>query len=348
MLQERIEGKWVTAFAEVFRYSNVRPGEIAAILSETQSRPVLAQLSELALEQLGARPFHIQLCSPRVQTPAPVRSTGTSLALKDIGPAVRALSCSSFVVDCTVEGLLHTRELQDVLAGGARVLMISNEHPEILERTKPTPELRSFVRKGMSLLGGATMMRATSAAGTDLSARVAGAPARGATGIVDEPGRVGYWPAGLCVSFPQKSAVSGRIVLQAGDVNLTFKKYFESSVILTIENDYVVSIDGGGLDAELLRSYYAAWNDPEAYATSHVGWGMNHSARWDVLHMYDRTQINGTELRAFAGNFLYSTGSNENAKRFTACHFDFPMRGCSVYLDERMIVKEGHLIRELF
>ncbi len=64
--------------------------------------------------------------------------------------------------------------------------------------------------------------------------------------------------------------------------------------------------------------------------------------------MYDRTQINGTELRAFAGNFLYSTGSNENAKRFTACHFDFPMRGCSVYLDERMIVKEGHLIRELF
>ena len=60
---------------------------------------------------------------------------------------------------------------------------------------------------------------------------------------------------------------------------------------------------------------------------------MNLDARPEAMMMYDRQQINGTELRAFAGNFLYSTGANETAKRFTACHFDFPMRECTVELE---------------
>ena len=101
------------------------------------------------------------------------------------------------------------------------------------------------------------------------------------------------------------------------------------------------------MDAALTQSYYEAWNDREAYATSHVGWGMNTVARWDAMTMYDRTQINGTELRAFAGNFLYSTGANETAGRFTACHFDFPMRKCTVELDGKVVVDQGQLCDEL-
>jgi 2,5-dihydroxypyridine 5,6-dioxygenase len=57
---------------------------------------------------------------------------------------------------------------------------------------------------------------------------------------------------------------------------------------------------------------------------------------------YDRKDINGTELRAFAGNFLFS-GANETAGRFTACHFDYPMRGCTVELDGVKVVDAGRL-----
>ena len=42
----------------------LRTGEPAAILSETQSRPVLTALSELALSSLGARPFHVIVPTP--------------------------------------------------------------------------------------------------------------------------------------------------------------------------------------------------------------------------------------------------------------------------------------------
>ena len=85
----------------------------------------------------------------------------------------------------------------------------------------------------------------------------------------------------------------------------------------------------------------------EAYATSHVGWGMNPAARWDVLALYDRRELWGTEVRAFAGNFLYSTGANETAGRFTAGHFDLPMRHCSVTLDGSPVVTDGRLIADL-
>jgi 2,5-dihydroxypyridine 5,6-dioxygenase len=347
MLQETIEGKWVKAFTDVFRLCAVKPGEVVAILSETQTRPVLTQLSELALHQLSARPFRIVLSSPELTGPVPIRSTGTSLAVGGLEPVISALASSGMVVDCTVEGMLHSRELPRILAGGARVMMISNEHPEVLERTRPTPELRARVRRGIELLRKASRMRVTSEAGTDLDVKVEGSPVRGAPGFVDEPGRIGYWPAGLCLCFPKPGCVNGTLVLASGDVNLTFKRYVESPVRFAIENDYITRIDGDGLDAALTRSYYEAWDDREAYATSHVGWGMNQIARWDAMTMYDRTQINGTELRAFAGNFLYSTGANETAGRFTACHFDFPMRNCTVELDGKIVVDKGRLCEEL-
>jgi hypothetical protein len=46
--------------------------------------------------------------------------------------------------------------------------------------------------------------------------------------------------------------------------------------------------------------------------------------------MYDRRDTNGTELRAVAGNFLFSTGANEFAGRYTAGHFDIPVMGTTI------------------
>ena len=94
-------------------------------------------------------------------------------------------------------------------------------------------------------------------------------------------------------------------------------------------------------------SYLAAFGEPEAYAVSHVGWGMNPGARWEAMAMWDKADINGTELRAFAGNFLYSTGANEVAGRFCRGHVDLPMRHCTVELDGEPVVFDGQLVPDL-
>jgi 2,5-dihydroxypyridine 5,6-dioxygenase len=347
MLVERVEATWVDAFAQVFGLCRVREGEAVAILSETQSRSVNVRLAELALLRLKARPYHIVVPTPPQRAPVPVRSTGASDAVQGLPPVVAALAAAGVVVDLTVEGMLHAPELPAILKGGARLLMISNEHPEVLERLAPDSALAPKVKIGVKLLKSAKRMVVASAAGTDLRIVVDGAPAAGVWGWCDRPGTVAHWPGGLCLCFPRAGSVDGVLVMAPGDVNLTFKRYLEAPIRLTIEKDYVVAIDGEGLDAELMRSYFAAWGDREAYAVSHVGWGMNSKARWDALTMYDRRDVNGTELRAFAGNFLYSTGANETAGRHTLGHFDLPLRNCTIALDGRIIVDRGVLQGDL-
>ena len=196
----------------------------------------------------------------------------------------------------------------------------------------------------MRQLRDARLMQVTSPAGTALAIGVAGARVGGVWGYTEKAGTLSHWPGGLCLCFPVAGSVNGTLVMAPGDLNLTFKRYAESAVRLSIENDYVTRIDGDSLDAELLREYFAAWGEREAYAVSHVGWGMNPRARWDALAMYDRADVNGTEQRAFAGSFLYSTGANEAAGRHTLGHFDLPIRNCTIELDGKAVVRDGKLV----
>src|SRR5437660_10645487 len=154
MLADRIEGKWIDAFCEVFKRCAVRRGDTAAILSETQSRALNVHLAELALLRLGARPFHVVVPSPRNRHPVPVRSTGASEAIGGLAPVIGALGAAGFVVDCTIEGLMHAPETPAILKSGARIQVISNEHPEALERLAPDAAPEPRVRSGAKISAG--------------------------------------------------------------------------------------------------------------------------------------------------------------------------------------------------
>ena len=348
MTADRIEAKWIDLFAEVFARCKVSAGDVCAVLSESQSRALNVQLAELALLRLGARAFHVVVPTPRQTAQVPIRSTGASNVLHDLSAATNALAGCAFVADCTVEGLMHAAELPQILKHGARVLYVSNEHPDVLERLAPSPADEQRVRAGMRRLREAKRMEVTSPAGTRLDIRVEGARVGGVWGYTEKPGTLSHWPGGLCLCFPRAGAVDGTLVLAPGDLNLTFKRYIESPVSLSIESDYVTAIEGASLDAELMRDYFAAWGEREAYAVSHVGWGMNPRARWEALVMYDKSDVNGTEQRAFAGNFLYSTGANEVAGRYTLGHYDLPLRHCTIRLDgSTTVVEDGRLMGEL-
>jgi 2,5-dihydroxypyridine 5,6-dioxygenase len=343
MLSDRIEGKWIDAFCETFERCGVKAGHGAAILSETQSRQLNVHLAELALLRLGAKVFHIVLPTPRNPHPVPVRSTGASVAVAGLAPVVAALGQAGFVVDCTLEGLMHAPETPAILKAGARILYISNEHPEALERMRPDGKLEQRVRTAAKMLRGSKRMTVTSDAGTNLDVDMAGASTVGIWGWTEKPGTLAHWPGGIVVSFPKSGTVNGTLVLDRGDVNLTFKRYLEAPVTLTLEQDYVTRVDGIGADAEMMRTYLAAWGDREAYAVSHVGFGMNPNARYEALAMYDRRDFNGTELRAVAGNFLFSTGANEFAGRYTAGHFDIPVMRTTITVDNTVVARGGVL-----
>jgi 2,5-dihydroxypyridine 5,6-dioxygenase len=345
MLQERIEPAWIDAFEAVLRRCALQAGDTVAILGETQSRPVLLELARLAASRLGAQNFTIVLQSVFSSSEPVSRSTGASPVIQQLAPVIAALAGCTLVVDCTVEGLMHAPELPAILKGDGssqpRIVYVSNEHPEALARLVPNDATEARVKDHVKRMRGARAMRVTSAEGTELSISLQGAVVGGNWGSTSRPGTLTHWPGGLVLAFPAAGSVNGTLVLAEGDVNLTFKRYIERAITLTIENDHVTRIEGSGVDAELLRSHYAAWDEKEAYAVSHVGYGLNASARWDSMALYDKRDFNGTELRAFAGNFLYSTGANEVAGRHTRGHFDFPLRHCTVTLDGQTVIDAG-------
>jgi 2,5-dihydroxypyridine 5,6-dioxygenase len=347
MLQERVEGKWLAAFRRVFALNGIGTGTTVAILHETQSRPVLVHLAELAAYDLGAAFCMIQMPTPPQTAPVPVKSTGTSWAIQGNRAVIAALKACEVIVDCTVEGLIHAPEWPEIEAAGTRLLVITNEHPEILERTEPKAEDARAVQAGIQMLRAAKQMQVTSKAGTDLTVDLTDAPCGGTPGFGTHPGAVAHWPGGLCLAFPGKGAVNGRIVMDVGDMNLTFKTYLTSRIDCRIENDFVTRIDGDGIDALHFREYMAAWDDPNAYGISHVGWGVNKAARWVSAAMYDKRDMQAVEFRAVAGSFLWSTGANQYAGRYTLGHFDLPMRGCTITLDGHVVVKDGVLQQEL-
>lgn len=347
MLQERVEGKWVASFRRFLVLNGISEGTEVAIVCETQSRPVLLELCELALFDLGAMFSAIRLPTPPQTAPVPVKSTGASNAIAGMTHVIEALKRVEVVLDITVEGLIHAEEWPEIEAAGARLVVICNEHPEILERTEPTADLGPKVARGIEMLRDASEMRVTSAAGTDLIIDIRDAPCGGTPGFTTTPGGVAHWPGGLCLCFPGENTINGRIVMAAGDMNLTFKSYLNNPITFDIEDDFIRTISGDNLDADLFREYLGAWNDPIAYGLSHVGWGMNPRARWESMALYDKRDVQATEFRAWAGNFLWSTGSNQYAGRFTLGHFDLPMRGCTITLDDVPVVIDGKLQGEL-
>lgn len=344
MAPDRLEPHWIDAFETVLRGCALQRGDTVAVLHETPGRRELPELARLAAARIGALSFGLEITALAMQGTPPIRATGWSTAIPGLARATALLAGSTLVVDCTVDGLMHAPELLSILKGGARVVCVSNEHPQALAELVPHAALELRVRAQVRRLRGARSMHVLSAVGTDLQIDLAGSVAGGNWGTTTQPGTLTHWPGGLALVFPAAASVRGRLVLDVGDVNLRFKRFLEQPIHLRIENDHIVSIEGRGVDAELMRRSIAAWGDRAAYAVSHIGYGLNDAARSDSMAMFDKSDSNGSDLRTRTGNFLYSTGANEVAKRFTLGHIDLPLRNCTITLDGEVVVQAGRVV----
>jgi 2,5-dihydroxypyridine 5,6-dioxygenase len=219
--------------------------------------------------------------------------------------------------------------------------MISNEHPEALERLMPEESLEPKVRSGMRLLKASRVMQVTSEGGTDLTIKLEGARVGGVWGYTSKPGTIAHWPGGLCLAFPSAGSVEGKLVLTPGDVNLTFKRYLRDVIALTVDNDYVSSIDGEGVDADMMRGYFEAWGDRQAYGVSHVGW--DESSALGCVAFYD-SRIS-TAPSAHSRQFLVFTGATRLRGGTRWSHFDLPLR--IVVTERKTVVDRGKLLGEL-
>lgn len=73
-----------------------------------------------------------------------------------------------------------------------------------------------------------------------------------------------------------------------------------------IKDGYTRDIKGA-FDADHLREYIESFNDPEGYAVSHLGWGLQRGAKWAALRAYDRNQTIGMDARLWRCHVFHRT-----------------------------------------
>jgi 2,5-dihydroxypyridine 5,6-dioxygenase len=331
----------IQAWTKVLTLSRLERGQTVTILTSDATHPQTLRTAQIASAALGAIVNRLDLPpvnGDKALSRDSLAYLGTT-ALTGNHAAIAALKASDLVLDLMT--LLFSPEQHDILKAGTKILL-AVEPPEILARMVPTEADRTRVQAAACRLRAAREMHIVSEAGTDLRCKLGEFPAISEYGFVDEPGRWDHWPSGFVLTWPNEGQSNGRIVLDRGDILLPQKSYVVEPVHLTITDGYCTAIEGG-VDADLLADYMASFHDPEAYAMSHIGWGLQPRARWSALALYDREATIGMDARAYEGNFLCSLGPNNEAggTRTTACHIDIPIRNCTVRLDGEELVIKG-------
>jgi 2,5-dihydroxypyridine 5,6-dioxygenase len=342
--QELNPAKLATLYCKQFELCNVKRGETVAVVSDLGTRREYVAAAFAAAEHLGADVY--ELCVNFVPG-------WTKVGVPTIGQVkgtMEAVKAADVIVIFHVP--LFSSWLKEVRAGGTRVLMIIDA-PDDLEMLMAAPGIKEAVLYAHQRLAKTKEVRVISDAGTDLRYRCGEYPVMSQYGFADEKGRFDHWGGGHVHTFPNEGTAHGTVVFQPGDiVILPYCRYIHDEVRLEIRDGFVTKCEGG-LDAKLMRDWLddnkANEGDRDPWAVSHLGWGMNPQARWYGIALNgDSPERSRAAARVFPGNFLFSTGPNNEGggKRRTRGHYDVPMRDCTVILDNEVIIEKGRIVDE--
>ncbi len=333
-------------FRRALEINRVKPGENVLVYGDSHTQAHYKAAFMGAAMALGATAVEMTVpaTSPAVQ---PWGEYSDEVREGLIAQAWRA---ADLVIDLTTGmGQLYGQVTTEALAAGTRVLRLVAPL-DILERLFPDPEIKRRALAARQVMEPARTIRFTSQAGTDLTMDKTGRPAAIQYGIADEPGHWDLWPAGQVACAPLEGSAEGTLVIDVGDILLPLGRYVGERITCVVKEGRIAEIQGGGVDAFLLRDWFASWKDPNAYIVSHIGWGFLDKALWTrMTHKWmetggvmDAESYYGDVQIAF-GNNLAFTLKGTNATR---AHIDIDCRNCSFWLDDQLIVENGEILPE--
>jgi len=334
---QNVSADLVYLFRQGLSASRLKTGESVIIYADTFTAPQYPAAFLAAARDLGAEAFQV------VQ---PLISFELSHAIGRARPTplmIEAMKGADLVVDVTTGGMLYSNEQTAILAAGTRILRV-REPEDCLQRMLPSEEVRSRALRGAERFSQARRIRLTSADGTDLVMDKTGRPITTQYGMADEPGRWDHWPTGLICTAPIEETVEGSLVITPASIVFPFETYVTEPLRLRFEKGFVTSIEGGR--EAMMLSDLLDRGDKNCRRIAHVGWGLEHRARWDTLATRGWDNGGGVESRSICGGVLIALGENRDlgGANAAALHLDIALRRTRLELDGEAIVENGRFL----
>ena len=240
------------------------------------------------------------------------------------------------IVFCpTAKSLTHTDARRAASKKGVRVATFPGITKEIMIRgmNADYKKIAALSIKLKGILEKGKRVRITTQIGTDISFSIKGRKSIASKGLYHKKGESGNLPTGETFLAPVEGTTNGVFIVDGSMAGLGLVK--NAGLRIEVKNGYAIKITGGAMAKKLSRMLDAVGKDARNIAE--FGIGTNDSAKLSGVILEDE-KVMGTVHIALGNNV--SMGGKVNVP----IHLDGVMKSPTVYLDDKLLMKDGKLL----
>jgi aminopeptidase len=246
-------------------------------------------------------------------------------------PVAKAMAEADVVICPTSASLTHTNARINAVKQGARIATMPGITEEMFEQgaiTADYQEVEKLTLKMTELLSKAERVRIVKA-GYTLTMSLQGRNGVASTGVYKQPRTSGNLPSGEAYIAPVEGTANGEILIDGSMVGVG---KLSEPLHAIISDGKLVKLTGQ--DADKLQILFE--NDQNA-SVGELGIGTNRNAKLCGIILEDE-KVYGTVHIAFGTNTSFGGTVKAN------CHLDGIIIKPDVYLDEKLVIKQGMFI----
>lgn len=249
-----------------------------------------------------------------------------------------AMATADVAFTCTTHAITHTRARLRAAEEGTRIGVLRGVTEEMMVDGAMTVDFEALRRRTEAvaqLITDAEKAVVTSDQGMDVEFSVEGCQSYSLDGYFHDEYGFATLPPGEAPTHPAEGTANGTIVIDASMDNLG---RLEDLIELTLEDGFVVNVEGGTQAAELNDIFEAA--DENARNLAEFAIGTNPKAKLIG---------NTAEDKKREGTIHFAVGDNESlgGTLKSDIHLDGVIKSPTVKLDGTTIVDDGTLLRDL-
>ena len=299
-----------------------KKNESILVISDELKREIGLSLFENA-KRLGHKALYVEMKSGKISGEEPPDTIGELMKKFDI-------------VFCpTAKSLTHTNARRAASKKGVRVATLPGITKEIMIRglNADYKKIDALSMKLKSILEEGKNIRVTTPLGTDISFSIKGRKPIASKGFHHNKGESGNLPTGETFLAPVEGTTNGVFIVDGSMAGLGLVK--NAGIKIEVKGGYATKITGGAMATKLSRMLDAVGKDARNIAE--FGIGTNDSSKLSGAILEDE-KVMGTVHIALGNNV--SMGGSVNVP----IHLDGVMKKPTVYLDGKLLMKDGKLL----